>query len=100
MQGRQPSKPTPCTTHSYMHTDDVATRFSSIVTLYLALMAVQYVVNADLPASSYSMPSQQLILATYALYFALAIESFAVYKIVLTKERRDAESKQVCFDGS
>lgn len=41
------------------------------------------------------MPSPQ---ATYVLYFLLTAESFLVYKIMLTKERKDAEAKQVQED--
>lgn len=41
---------------------DVVTRFQAIITLFLALMAVQFVVNAELPASSYALPTQQFIL--------------------------------------
>lgn len=98
----------------YPHPADVGTRFSSIITLFLALMAVQFVVNSELPASSYALPTQQFIIvrvhvqptpftlntttsqATYVLYLLLTAESFLVYKIMLTKERKDAEAKQVC----
>ena len=45
---------------------DAGTRFSSIITLFLALMAVQFVVNAELPASSYALPTQQFIIVRVA----------------------------------
>lgn len=75
------------------------TRFQALITLLLALLAVQFVVNDGLPASSYPLPTHLLIIASYILYLLLTLESFLVYKITLTKERRDAEAKQVPRGG-
>ena len=49
-----------------------------LVTLFLALAAVQYVILAQQPASSYVPPPQQLAIATYVLYAVLAVESVLV----------------------
>ncbi len=78
---------------------DIVTRFQALITLLLALMAVQFVVNAGLPASSYPLPTHLLIVTTYVLYLLLTLESFLVYKITLTKERHDSEAKQVGLEG-
>lgn len=55
--------------HANAPTGDVVTRFQAIVTLFLALMAVQFVVNADLPASSYALPTQQFIIVRVCVCF-------------------------------
>lgn len=44
---------------------DFNDRFGTLSTLLLALMAVQFVVGTDLPASSTPLPQQQLIIATW-----------------------------------
>ena len=74
---------------------DVVTRFQSIITLFLALMALQYVINDSLPASSYTLPSQQFIVATYVLYMLLTLWTFFVNKYDLTKQRNEQRSMQV-----
>lgn len=76
-------------------TGEVVTRFQSIITLFLALMALQYIINGSLPASSYTLPSQQFIVATYFLYILLTVETFFVHKYDLTKQRNDQRSMQV-----
>lgn len=75
------------------------TRFQSIITLFLALMALQYVINASLPASSYTLPSQQFIVATYILYLFLTLETFFVYMYDRAKQRSDERSMQVLICG-
>ncbi|PSC74223.1 senescence-specific cysteine protease SAG39-like isoform A [Micractinium conductrix] len=76
---------------------ELATRLEIVVTLFLALTAVQFVVAGALPTSSYVVPTQQLVLTTYVFLFLLAIESIVVYHIVTrphkvqqSQRRRDA----------
>ncbi|EFN59795.1 hypothetical protein CHLNCDRAFT_133508 [Chlorella variabilis] len=56
------------------------TRLEIVVTLFLALTAVQFVVIGQIPTSSYVVPTQQLVLTTYIFLFLLAIESIAKRK--------------------
>ncbi|PRW60468.1 ligand-gated ion channel [Chlorella sorokiniana] len=61
---------------------ELATRLEMIVALFLALTAVQFVLSDSLPTSSYVVPTQQLVLATYIFLFIVALESILVYHIV------------------
>ncbi|EFN59796.1 hypothetical protein CHLNCDRAFT_133509 [Chlorella variabilis] len=58
------------------------TRLEMVVTLFLALTAVQFVGIGQIPTSSYVVPTQQLVLTTYThlFLFLLAIESIAKRK--------------------
>lgn len=49
-----------------------------MVTLFLSMAAVQFVVQAEQPASSYILPTQQAALTTYALLGIIALESIWV----------------------
>lgn len=48
-----------------MARDDMNGRLGAIVALFLALAAIQFVVDGDLPSSSYVTPLAQLTLASY-----------------------------------
>lgn len=50
-----------------MHPKHLDTRLGVIVTLFLALTAILYVVNGYLPASSNAVPTQQLVIVSAAL---------------------------------
>jgi hypothetical protein len=41
---------------------DIATRLGIVVTLFLALVAVQFVITGGLPSSSYTIPTQNLVI--------------------------------------
>jgi hypothetical protein len=49
-----------------------------VVTLYLALAAVQFVVAGQLPATGYAVPVQQLVVTVYILLSLIAVESIVV----------------------
>ncbi|KAL4422476.1 hypothetical protein ABPG75_008673 [Micractinium tetrahymenae] len=68
--------------------DDLTTRIEIVVTLFLALTAVQFVLIGSVPTSSYVVPTQQLVLATYVFLFLLAVESIIVYRIVMHHQKR------------
>lgn len=70
------------------------TRLEIVVTLFLALTAVQFVVIGQIPTSSYVVPTQQLVLTTYIFLFLLAIESIAVFHIVCRYEKKQETKKR------
>ncbi|KAI3429737.1 hypothetical protein D9Q98_010052 [Chlorella vulgaris] len=70
------------------------TRLEIVVTLFLALTAVQFVVVGRIPTSSYVVPTQQLVLTTYIYLFLLATESIVVYHIVCRHEKRLEANKR------
>ena len=59
--------------HAVLHADTKALkdRLGIIVGLFLALTAVQFVFTETSPTSSYVIPTQQLVLATYLLLFLI-----------------------------
>jgi hypothetical protein len=59
--------------------DDMEKRLTLLVTLFLALTALQFVISTNLPNSSYVLRSQALVLTGYALFTAMALESWLVY---------------------
>lgn len=73
---------------------ELATRLGVAVTLFLALAAVQFVVTADQPSSSYILPTQQQILCTYSLLLIMAVEAIVVCMIETYKERQQNAEKQ------
>lgn len=76
---------------------DLGGRISVIVTVFLALTAIQFVLNDSTPQSSYVQPLQQAILVIYLCFGISAIESILAYRLVHWKRfsverraRRDA----------
>lgn len=59
----------------------IETRLTSILSLYLANVALLFVFESDLPRSSYVLPLRQLALLSHILLFALALETIIVYNI-------------------
>ncbi|KAI7836836.1 hypothetical protein COHA_009337 [Chlorella ohadii] len=77
---------------------ELATRLEMIVALFLALTAVQFVLSDSLPTSSYVVPTQQLVLATYIFLFLIALESILVYHIVERHaKRQQAERRREAY---
>lgn len=76
----------------FMDASDLAGRLSVVVTLFLALTAIQFVLAGETPQSSYVQPLQQVILITYLCFALTAIESIMVYNLVnwkrFTEERK------------
>jgi hypothetical protein len=52
-----------------------------LITLLLALVALQWVISADLPNSSYLLPTSQLILLSYLILGLLVMSSVGAYRI-------------------
>lgn len=59
-----------------------------VITLFLALAAVQFVISAAQPVSSYILPTQQLVVATYALLGIIAAVSILVRRRVCSSRAR------------
>jgi hypothetical protein len=51
----------------------------SIVALFLALAAIQFVVDSDVPSSSYVTPLQQLTLASYLSLILVGLECVVIW---------------------
>ena len=52
-----------------------------LITLMLALVALEWVIAADLPDNSYLLPTSQLILLAYVSLGLLVMISVAIYRI-------------------
>ncbi|KAF8059117.1 hypothetical protein HT031_005289 [Scenedesmus sp. PABB004] len=63
----------------FLPRDDMNGRAGSIVALFLALAAIQFVVDSDVPSSSYIMPLQQLTLASYLSLILVGAECVAIW---------------------
>lgn len=61
---------------------DLGGRISVIVTVFLAMTAIQFVLNDSTPQSTYIQPLQQCILIIYICFSVSAIESIIVYNFV------------------
>lgn len=61
---------------------DLGGRISVIVTVFLAMTAIQFVLNESTPQSTYIQPLQQTILLVYVCFSIAAIESICVYNLV------------------
>ncbi|PRW60768.1 ligand-gated ion channel isoform B [Chlorella sorokiniana] len=79
---------------------------SVVVTLFLAMAPVQFVITEHQPASSYLMPTQQLVIATYVLPALIATESILVYYVVtwkrctqLSRERTASPHEKAAADA-
>lgn len=70
---------------------DLGGRISVIVTVFLAMTAIQFVLNESTPQSTYIQPLQQTILLVYVCFSVAAIESICAYNFVHWK-RFAAES--------
>lgn len=51
----------------------------SIVALFLALAAIQFVIDSDVPSSSYITPLQQLTLASYLSLILVGVECVIIW---------------------
>lgn len=60
----------------------------AVVALFLALAAIQFVVAANMPASSYITALGHLILASYIILFLVGVESLGVFKLAIYCERK------------
>jgi hypothetical protein len=67
--------------------EEMEKRLGLLVTLFLALTALQFVISTNLPNSSYVLKTQALVLAGYALFVAMALESWAVYYLGTSHQR-------------
>jgi len=74
-----------------------------VVTLFLALAAVQFVVSGELPATGYVLPTQQAAVCTYVLLGLIAAESIVVSMWVGARAQgpagREGRGKQLCECG-
>lgn len=81
----------------FLERSDLASRLGIVVTLFLAMAAVQFVIAENQPASSYVLPTQQAAIATYCLLSLIAAESICVYRIETWQEA--AAKKQVLLEA-
>ncbi|WIA38828.1 hypothetical protein OEZ86_002108 [Tetradesmus obliquus] len=63
----------------FLPKDDMNGRAGSIVALFLALAAIQFVVDSDVPSSSYVTPLQQLTLASYLSLILVGLECVGIW---------------------
>ncbi|WIA37302.1 hypothetical protein OEZ86_014240 [Tetradesmus obliquus] len=61
--------------------DDMGGRLGSIVALFLALAAIQFVVDSNTPSASFLTPLQQLTLASYICLILTGLESVVIWRL-------------------
>ncbi|GBF94477.1 hypothetical protein Rsub_07011 [Raphidocelis subcapitata] len=61
--------------------DDMEPRLAAIVALFLALAAIQFVVDTDMPSSSYTTAAQQLTLCSYVTLIMIGAVSVFIWFI-------------------
>lgn len=64
-------------------------RMTTVVTLFLALTALQFTTNAELPSSSYLTAYHKLVLVSYSLLVLLAVEYLLAYSMCTWKTLSD-----------
>jgi hypothetical protein len=69
-------------------------RVSTVLTSLLSLLALQFVIEAKLPNSSYVLPTKQLVLLSYASLALIAFESVAVFELSRWPSLRAARAER------
>eukprot|EP00884_Botryococcus_braunii_P017545 jgi/Botrbrau1/4474/Bobra.0220s0008.1 len=74
-----------CTSLSFLtffiQPEQIDTRLQLVVTLFLALVAIQFVVEQELPRASYVIPTRQLVIASYGVLGIISVETLVVFNI-------------------
>eukprot|EP01026_Neomeris_dumetosa_P037016 TRINITY_DN299_c0_g2_i6.p1 TRINITY_DN299_c0_g2~~TRINITY_DN299_c0_g2_i6.p1 ORF type:complete len:566 (+),score=40.63 TRINITY_DN299_c0_g2_i6:160-1857(+) len=73
----------------FLDRGNMETRLTILVTLFLSLTAIQFVINSYLPNSSYVIPIQVHILISYLVLLLWGVESLFVYYIVFCKDHNE-----------
>lgn len=63
-------------------------RMGTVLTLVVTLTALQFVVTATLPVSSYLVPISELILASYCFLAASALKSMLLFHFAYKKHNK------------
>ena len=61
----------------------------AVVTLFLALAAIQFVVDSDMPASSYVTSLQQLTLVSYLFLVLVGLENIVIWWLTIYHKDKD-----------
>ncbi|GAB4813008.1 hypothetical protein N2152v2_000054 [Parachlorella kessleri] len=69
------------------------TRLGVVVTMFLSLTAIQFVISSVLPSSSTVVPTQQLVIVSYAVLAIIGIMSIVVY-FVITADRQRSQRER------
>jgi len=77
----------------YIEPRDLDTRIGTVVTLFLALVAVQFVSQDVQPSSANMIATQQLIVMTYLYLAILAVQSLISYSLCTGYENYQREQK-------
>ena len=65
----------------FVEPDKLDTRLQIIITLFLSLVAIQFVVESELPSSSYVLPTRQLVIVSYLIQLVVCFEALVVYNV-------------------
>lgn len=80
--------------------NDISGRLGIVVTLFLALTAIQFVVGSYIPSSSTIVPTQQLIITSYLVLGLIGLVCILVYLLVSQKERAEVKQRVSCAHQS
>lgn len=67
----------------FLPREEMQGRVSVVVALFLALAAIQFVIDSASPASSYTTPMQQLTAASYATLLLLGLECLVIWGLTV-----------------
>ena len=65
----------------FVEPEKLDTRLQIIITLFLSLVAIQFVVESELPSSSYVLPTRQLVIVSYLVLLLVCFEALVVYNV-------------------
>lgn len=77
---------------TYFHNPSkIDVRIAVNVTCFLALTAIKWVVNRELPNSSYPTPVTMIIITAYALFGFAVVESIVVHTVYKKAEKQEGK---------
>lgn len=66
----------------FVDPDRIDTRLQICITLFLSLIAIQWIAEGSLPRASYVIPTRSLVILSYCVLLLIAVETIVVYNLV------------------
>lgn len=77
----------------FVSPSDLELRMATTITLFLALTALQFTTNDELPTSSYVTAFHKILIVSYVVIAACGVESLFVHHVVTKKEKLNLMGK-------
>ena len=65
----------------FVEPEKLDTRLQINITLFLSLVAIQFVGESELPSSSYVLPTRQMVIVSYLVLLLVCLEALVVYNV-------------------